>query len=114
VSIRLSHLDDGLLLTVHALGELTVLDRLSTHVDGEHLAVVVDVSEMTMAPQGDVEQLVDEVCHAAVQGEHRWSVVSTRVTARRILRQRLDGTGVAVHSSIDAALLASRPVAEAT
>lgn len=115
MSVQLTHLDTGLLLTVHALGELTVLERISEHLDGDgDLAVVVDVSSMTMAPAADVEKLVGEVCHAAAQGTNRWALVSGRSTARRILRQLLSGSAIGVHPSVDAALLARGPGASAT
>lgn len=113
VSVQLKHLDAGLLLTVHALDELTVLEHLSAHLGGDEVAVVVDVSQMTMAPPADVETLVGEVRHAAARGRHRWSLVSGRSTARRILRQLLAGSAIAVHPSVDAALLALRPGAPA-
>ena len=115
MSLRLTHLDAGLLLTVHALGELTVLERISEHLQGDDdLSVVVDVSQLTMAPPGDVEELVGEVRHAAAQGTHRWSLVSGRSTARRILRQLLTGSAIGVHASVEAALLAGRTGAAAT
>lgn len=114
MSVQLTHLDTGLLLTVHALDELTVLEHLSTHLGGDELTVVVDVSEMTMAPPADVELLIGEVRHAAAQGRHHWSLVSGRSTARRILRQLLTGSAIGVHPSVDAALLALRTGAAAT
>ena len=115
MSLQLTHLDAGLLLTVHALGELSMLEHLSQHLDGDDdLAVVVDVSHMTLAPPADVACLVGEVRHAAAQGTHRWSLVSGRSTARRILRQLLGGSAIGVHPSVDAALLSLGDGAAAT
>lgn len=108
--MRLTHLGAGLLLTVHTLDEMTVLEHVSAHLAGDDdLAVVIDVSELTMAPPAGVEQLVADVRNAAAETRNQWSLVSGRSTARRILRHLLAGSAVGVHPTVDAALLALRP-----
>lgn len=106
VAVQLSHAEGGVVLSIHDPDELTVLDRVAAHLGGEpRLTVVVDVSELTMAPRRGVEALVGHVRAAAdTTVPHRWSLVAGRRSARRVLLQLCTGTEISVHPSVAVAL----------
>jgi len=104
VAVELSHRDAGLVVTVHDADELPALERLAGLL-AEGARVVVDVSAVTVAPADDARTLVDGVRAAALASSGlRWSLVATRLSARRVLRQLCAGSSVDVFASVDAAL----------
>lgn len=109
MAVELSHRRTGFVLTIHDPAELPALGLVAAKVsDGLGTSVVVDVSEMTVAPQEDARKLVDAVCAAAAaSGGRRWALVATRLSARRVLRALCADSAVGVYPSVDVALAAN-------
>lgn len=111
MAVQVTHVAGGFVVEVHDIGELDVVHHLAGQLGaGPSAAVVVDVSGMTMAPIGGVEQLVGRIRAAASEGRSlRWSLVAARLTARRLLRQLCAGSTIGVFPDVDAALAAMPP-----
>lgn len=109
MAVELTHRESGFVVTIHDPAELPTLTRMAARVPTViGTSVVVDVSELMIAPHGDARLLVETVQSAAAASvEHRWSLVATRLSARRVLRQLCTGSSVHVYPSVDMALAAS-------
>ncbi len=111
MSVQVTHVAGALVVAVQDVSQLDVVSRLAGQLGASPAAaVVVDVSAMTMTPNGGAEVLAGRVRAAAAECRwHRWSLVAARLTARRILRQLFAGTAIGVFPTVDAALAAVPP-----
>lgn len=111
MGVQITHVPGGLVAAVQDVSQLDLVSRLVGRLEpSPPAAVVVDVSDLTMAPSGGVDQLVGRLRAAAAESRwHRWSLVAARLTARRILRQLCADTTIGVFPSVEAALAAVPP-----
>jgi hypothetical protein len=109
MAAQVTHVGGGLVVALQDMAQLGVLAMVADQLGPMPLgAVVVDVSDLMMAPSDGVEVLVGRVRAAATACRpHRWSLVAARLTARRILRQLCADTNIGVYPSVDAALAAA-------
>jgi hypothetical protein len=112
MAVELTHLDGGVVVTIHDPAELPLLGRMASTVGGADAAVVLDVSNLTITPHSGAELLVDAVRSISAPSTG-WSLVATRLTARRALRQLFAGSDVRVYPSISMAIAAMDRVTDA-
>lgn len=111
MTVQVTHVAGGLVVAVQDVSQLDVVSHLAGQLaPSSAAAVVVDVSALTMTPNGGAELLARWVQVAAAECRwHRWSLVAPRLTARRVLRQLIAGTAIGVYPSVEAALAAAPP-----